>query len=469
MLRDYFGPSTATLEEPPEAPFQATAIADGEPAPPPSLRAALGEPARLPEALMRVKERVHRRLIDELDQDRLSKLSPQEARVQVREAALVLLNEEQERGLAEHRQRVLDEILDDVLGLGPLEPLLRDDTVTEVMVNGPSQVFVERGGRLFESGYAFRDEEHLMRVIERIVSPLGRHVDEASPMVDARLPDGSRVNVVVPPAAPRGPKITLRKFARRRLRTEDMLELGTLSPQAIEFLRAAVRARLNILVSGGTGAGKTTLLNVLSSFIGENERIVTIEDPMELQLQQRHVVALEARPPGIEGSRQITQRDLVRNSLRMRPDRIIVGEVRGGEAFDMLQAMNTGHEGSISTVHANTPRDALSRVENMVMMAGFDLPDRAIREQVSAAIHLLVQISRMRDGSRRVTHITEVSGMEGQTITLQDLFLFHPGGFDENGRLGGLLEPTGLRPHCIERFERADIVLPPELLRSERW
>ncbi len=464
MLRNRF--ELPTVEQPPRA----EAAFPHPSAPSPIATPGPLAPPPLPEAMARLKETVHQRLIDELDQSRLEKLGTEAASKLVREAATELLSQQTGRGVAEYRQRLVEEILDDVLGLGPIEPLLRDDTVTEIMVNAPGAVYVERGGRLFLSGYRFRDEEHIARVVERIVGPLGRHIDEASPMVDARLPDGSRVNVIVPPAAPKGAQITLRKFARQRFRADDLIRLGSLTEGGSRFLRAAVEARLNILVSGGTGAGKTTFLNVLSSFIGEDERIVTIEDPLELQLQQPHAVSLEARPASIEGTRQITQRDLVRNALRMRPDRIIVGEVRGGEAFDMLQAMNTGHEGSISTVHANSPRDALSRVENMVLMAGFELPDRAIREQVASAINLIVQISRLQDGSRRVTHITEVAGMEGLTITLQDLFLFETTGRDpETGNLLGSLNPTGLRPSLTSHFERRGVRVPIEVLRSERW
>ena len=427
------------------------------------------EPRALPPALLAVKEAVHRQIIDDLDQSQLAALDSDAARSLVRRAAGEILSLQQIQGIGAYREALLDEIVDDVLGLGPLEPLLRDDTVSEIMVNAPDSIFVERGGRLYATNYVFRDEEHLTRVIERIVSPLGRHVDEASPMADARLPDGSRVNVVAPPAAPGGMKLTLRKFMRKRLRGEDLVIRGTLSAPALGFLRAAVQAKLNIIVSGGTGSGKTTLLNVLSSFIGETERIVTIEDPLELQLQQPHIVPLEARPAGLDGSRPITQRDLVRNSLRMRPDRIIIGEVRGGEAFDMLQAMNTGHEGSLSTVHANTPRDGLSRIENMVLMAGFDLPAHAIREQIASAIHLIVQIGRQTDGSRRVTQITEVAGMEGQTVTLQDLFQVEGAGRDERGRVTGTLVPTGLQPHFADRFEEYGVELPVDLLRTDRW
>jgi pilus assembly protein CpaF len=412
---------------------------------------------------------LHERLIEELDQDHISRLSPEDARRTLRDDAAAILAQQQLQGMGEFRQVLVDEVVDDVLGLGPLEPLLRDDSVTEVMVNGPHSIWVERAGRLSRSVRRFRDDDHLARVIERIVGPLGRHVDEASPMVDARLPDGSRVNIVVPPAAPRGATITLRKFARQRLTADDLVRLGTLSEAAKEFLSACVAAGLNILVSGGTGTGKTTLLNVLSSFIGDAERIVTIEDPLELQLQQPHVVSLEARPPSIEGTQQITQRDLLRNALRMRPDRVIVGEVRGGEAFDMLQAMNTGHDGSIGTVHANNPRDALSRVENMVLMAGLDLPDLAVREQIASAIQLLVQVTRLPDGSRRVTHVTEVAGMEGHMVTLQDLFLFQAEGRDADGRILGSLVATGLQPHFSERFERTGTPFPAHLLRTTRW
>ena len=435
----------------------------------------------LPPVLVRLKEQVHRQLIAEIDQDALARVDRDQARNEVRGAITEILTGHSMQGTGDLRHRLVEEILDEVLGLGPLEPLLRDETVSEVMVNGPADIWIERGGRVERASQQFRDEDHLLRVIERIVAPLGRRVDEASPMADARLPDGSRVNIVVPPAAPTGAKITLRKFARHRLQTEDLIRLGTLTPESAEFLRACVAAELNVLVSGGTGTGKTTLLNVLSSFIDEHERIVTIEDPLELQLQQPHVVALEARPPGVEGTRQISQRDLVRNALRMRPDRVIVGEVRGGEAFDMLQAMNTGHDGSISTVHANTPRDALSRVENMVLMAGLDLPDHAIREQIASAIQLIVQVTRLPDGTRRVTHITEVAGQEAQTITLQDLFLYErldspPAAADldraetTRGPLpSGGLRPTGLQPHFLDRFERNGVSFPAHTLRSNRW
>ncbi|MDA0271220.1 MAG: CpaF family protein [Chloroflexi bacterium] len=461
MLRERFQIQRSTPAETP----------GGTAAPPPplALRTPPPMPVVLPPALALVKEQVHRQLVAEIDLDQLARLNPEQARTEVRGSITEILGTYPMQGTGDLRLALIEEILDEVLGLGPLEPLLRDDEVSEIMVNAPDQIWVERGGRIQRVAHQFRDEGHLLRVIERIVAPLGRRVDEASPMADARLLDGSRINVVVPPASPTGAKITLRKFARHRLRADDLVRFGTLSEASVTFLRACVAAELNVLVSGGTGTGKTTLLNVLSSFISEDERIVTIEDPLELQLQQPHVVALEARPPGIEGTRQITQRDLVRNALRMRPDRVIVGEVRGGEAFDMLQAMNTGHDGSISTVHANTPRDALSRVENMVLMAGLDLPDHAIREQIASAIQLIVQISRLPDGSRRVTHITEVAGMESQTITLQDLFTLETSGTDEEGRIIGALVPTGLQPQFTDRFQRTGVPFPAEVLRTDRW
>jgi len=365
------------------------------------------------------------------------------------------------------RQRIAGEVLDEILGFGPITSLLNDPEITEIMVNGPHQVYVERYGRLEKTDVAFRDAAHVMRIIEKIVAPVGRRVDESMPMVDARLPDGSRVNVIIPPLALNGPTITIRKFYRERLGINDLIKLGTLTPEMAQFLEACVRGRLNIIVSGGTGSGKTTTLNVLSSFIPADERIVTIEDAAELQLQQEHVVTLESRPPNIEGKGQITIRDLVRNALRMRPDRIIVGEVRGGEALDMLQAMNTGHEGSLSTVHANSPRDALARIETMVLMAGMELPVRAIREQIAAAIDLIVHQSRLKDGSRRITHVTEVQGLEGQVILLQEIFIFRQKGVRE-GRIVGEFVPSGIRPRFIDKLEERGIVLPNEVFLPAR-
>lgn len=365
---------------------------------------------------------------------------------------------------AAERRAVVSALSDDVLGYGPLQQFLDDDTVTEIMVNGWANVYVEKAGRLERAPARFLDDDHLRRVIERIVSRAGRRIDESSPLVDARLEDGSRVNAIIPPLAFSGPTLTIRKFGREPLTVQDLLVKGSLSPQMVVLLQAAVEAKLNILVSGGTGTGKTTLLNVLSSFVPSDERIVTVEDAVELQLQQDHVVRLESRPRNIEGAGEVTIRDLVRNSLRMRPDRIIVGEVRGGEALDMLQAMNTGHEGSLSTLHANSPRDAVSRLETMVLMAGLDLPLRAIREQISAAIDVIVQISRLRDGSRRVTSVTEVQGMEGQIITLQDVFAFdYSAGVDPSGRFLGTTIPTGIRPQFTERMHDLGIELPHDL------
>jgi pilus assembly protein CpaF len=354
---------------------------------------------------------------------------------------------------------MLEQITDEIVGLGPLEPLLRDEGITEVMVNGPRQVYIERSGKLELTNVAFQNDEHVMRIIDRIISPIGRRVDESSPMVDARLVDGSRVNAVIPPISLVGPVLTIRKFAATPLTTDDLVRFGTATPEMFDFLRACVEARLNVFVSGGTGSGKTTMLNVLSSFIPNDERIVTVEDAAELQLRQEHVVTLEARPANIEGKGAIPIRELVRNALRMRPDRIIVGECRGGEALDMLQAMNTGHEGSLTTVHANSPRDALIRIENMVMMAGFDLPVRTIREQIASAIHLIVQIARFSDGRRRITQITEVTGREGEMVSTQDLFEFHQQGMDDKGRIIGDLRPTGIVPSFADEFALSGISL----------
>jgi len=364
------------------------------------------------------------------------------------------------------RLRIVGQLSDEVLGFGPITSLLNDNEVSEIMINSADQVYVERKGKLELSSVTFRDNEHVVQVIEKIVAPLGRRIDESSPMVDARLPDGSRVNAIIPPLALRGPSMTIRKFSRDPLTVENLINFGTLSPTMAKFLQACVLGRLNIVVSGGTGSGKTTSLNCLSSFIPADERIITIEDAAELQLKQDHVVTLETRPPNIEGKGMITIRDLVRNSLRMRPDRIVIGEVRGGEALDMLQAMNTGHDGSLTTGHANTPRDMLARLETMVLMAGMDLPVRAIREQISSAIDLIVQQSRLRDGTRKITHICEVVGMEGDVITLQDIFVYAQSGRDSSGRVLGEFKPTGIRPRLYDKLLERHVQLPTDIFHQ---
>ncbi len=420
--------------------------------------------------LEEAKLRVHRRLIQELEASRLDRMDADEARAAVAQAARHLLMQEAPEVFGLARDEVVNSVVDEVLGLGPIESMLRDPSISEVMVNAPDQVFFERNGRLQRSPVRFRDNAHIMRIAERIVSRIGRRVDESSPMVDARLPDGSRVNIIIPPVAPKSPTITIRKFRADKMKLDDLVKVGSVPPEAAQFLRACVKIRRNIIVSGGTGSGKTTLLNALSGAIGDDERVVTIEDPTELRLQQPHVVSLEARPPSVEGKHEVTQRDLVRNALRMRPDRIIIGEVRGGETFDMLQAMNTGHEGSISTVHANSPRDALGRIESLVLMTGMELPLRVIREQIDSAVHVLIQQTRFSDGTRRITYITEITGLEGQTITLQDIFAFEHEGIDAQGRVRGQLKSTGIRPSFAEEFKLAGVDLPLEMFQgTSRW
>lgn len=396
-----------------------------------------------------------------------SSLTEEQLQGYVREELTRIVGSEQMLLTADERQRLIRDIEDDALGLGPLQRLLNDPTVTEIMVNGHERIYVERGGRLIESGLRFGSEEHLRRVIERIVANVGRRIDESSPLVDARLADGSRVNAVIPPLAVHGSSLTIRKFSDTPFQVADLIRFRSMTQPMAELLNACVQARLNIIVSGGTGTGKTTLLNVLSSFIPTDERIVTIEDAIELKLQQDHVVSLESRPPNVEGKGQVTIRDLVRNSLRMRPDRIVVGEVRGGESLDMLQAMNTGHDGSLSTVHANSPRDSISRLETLVLMAGMDLPLRAVREQIASAVDLIVQLTRLRDGTRRVTHVTEVLGMEQETVVLQDIFLFDfAAGMDAGGNFKGVPKFTGLRPRFIDKFDEYGIAYSPESFMS---
>jgi pilus assembly protein CpaF len=408
-----------------------------------------------------LKTRVQNRLIAELD-PRMDLSNAEEVRRTVEDTFNRVLEQEQIVLTRVERLRLFEAIAAEILGFGPIEPLLKDDTISEVMVNGPRQVYIERRGKLILSDVQFQDDDHVMRVIDRIVSPLGRRIDESSPTVDARLPDGSRINAVIPPISLVGPVLTIRKFSKDPLTIDDLVRFGTVTPEMVSFIKACVESRLNIVVSGGTGSGKTTTLNVLSSFIPEDERIITIENAAELQLRQEHVVTLESRPPNIEGKGEVTIRDLVINSLRMRPERIVVGECRGGEALDMLQAMNTGHDGSMTTAHANTPRDTLSRLETMCLMAGIDLPVRAIREQIAAAVDVIVQQSRMKDGSRRITAITEVQGMEGDVIVMQDIFVFEQTGI-ENGKIIGRMKPTGIRPKFIEKFEVANIYLPPNI------
>lgn len=366
------------------------------------------------------------------------------------------------------KDAIEQELLHEAIGLGPLEYLLKVDTITEIMVNGPDQVYVEKGGVLYRTDTAFADNNQVLSAIERIVAPLGRRIDESSPMVDARLSDGSRVNAVIPPLSLIGPTITIRKFSKKPLQAKDLVNFGSISPNIVNFLDTCIKLRKNIIISGGTGSGKTTLLNVLSSFLPNRERIITIEDAAELQLHQEHLVRLESRPPNVEGKGEINIRDLVRNSLRMRPDRIVIGECRGGEALDMLQAMNTGHDGSLTTVHANSPRDALARLETLVMMAGFDLPLKAIREQISSAIHIIVQISRERDGSRKVTHVSEITKMEGDIITMQDIFLYRHDGWTEDGKMVGKHISTGAVPSFVEDIERAKLPLDMEIFKPNR-
>jgi len=411
-------------------------------------------------AIQNLKERTHRRLIDRLDLTRVDMISRDELRVQVREVVESMLANESGPLVGFNRDRLIEEIMDETFGLGPLEPLIHDPTISDILVNTHNRVYVERFGKLELTKTVFKDDAHLLHIIDRIVSEVGRRIDESSPMVDARLSDGSRVNAIIPPLALDGPILSIRKFGTRDLNTDDLLRLETITEQMAQVFMGVVKTRLNLLISGGTGSGKTTLLNVLSGFISSSERIVTIEDAAELKLQQPHVVRLETRPPNIEGQGAVVQRDLVRNALRMRPDRIIVGEVRGAEALDMLQAMNTGHDGSLTTLHANTPRDALRRLETMILMAGTNLPDKAMREQISSAINVLIHIARLSDGSRKVVKVSEVTGMEGDVVTMQDIFVFDQTGIRDDGKVLGRLRPTGIRPKFIERLEVSGISLP---------
>jgi len=413
------------------------------------------------DALRELKERIHTRLIAELD-PKLDVSKTEEVRKNLEVLFSSAFEEENIPMNRADRSRLFEQIVADILGYGPIEALLADESITEIMVNGSQNVYIERNGKIEKTNVTFESDAHVSRIIDRIVSPIGRRVDESSPYVDARLPNGSRVNIIIPPLALRGPTVTIRKFFKRMLTAERLVETGSITAEALELLKAAANARLNIIISGGTGTGKTTFLNMLSTFIPSDERILTIENAAELQLQQAHVITLESRPPNIEGKGEVTVRDLVMNALRMRPDRIVVGECRGGEALDMLQAMNTGHDGSMTTLHANSPRDALSRLETMVLMAGMDLPVRAIREQVASAVDMIIQLGRMRDGARRTIQISEVQGMEGDVIVMQDVFKFEQTGIDK-GKILGQLQPTGIRPKFTEKLEAAGIHLPPEI------
>jgi pilus assembly protein CpaF len=420
------------------------------------VRRAPAAPAR--DTFIELKERIQDKLIAELD-PQMDITQTDEVRRTIEEMFDQILVQEGTILTRQERQRLFEQIVAEILGFGPLETLLADESITEIMVNGAHKVYIERQGKIEKTNMVFESDEHLMRIIDRIVSPLGRRIDESSPYVDARLPDGSRVNAIIPPLALNGPTLTIRKFSKIPLTVDDLIRFGSVTPEAIEFLNACVVARINIIVSGGTGSGKTTFLNVLSGFIPNDERIITVENAAELQLRQEHVVTLESRPPNIEGKGEVTIRDLVVNCLRMRPDRIVVGECRSGEALDMLQAMNTGHDGSLTTAHSNSPRDTLSRLETMCLMAGMDLPVRAIREQIASAVDLIVHEERMRDGSRKVVNITEVQGMEGDVIVMSDIFSFEQQGM-EGGRVIGRLKPTGIRPKFIEEIESANIHLP---------
>jgi len=419
-------------------------------------------------AYQELKSTIHRKLIDSLDLSTVAEIPPEQLSGVIKTVIESLIAAEGIPLTRMEREKLVLEIQHETLGLGPLEPLLQDPEISDIMVNGPNQVYVEKRGKLQRLDVAFKDDDHMMTVIERIVSKVGRRIDESSPLVDARLPDGSRVNVIIPPLALDGPVISIRRFGIDPLKMENLLEYKSLTPEMARAFDAMVKARLNILVSGGTGSGKTTLLNILSASVPHNERIITIEDSAELILQQEHVVRLETRPPNIEGKGTVTQRDLVRNALRMRPDRIIVGEVRSGEALDMLQAMNTGHDGSICTVHSNSPRDAISRLETMVLLAGFDIPSKAIREQISSALDVIIHVARMSDGTRKVIKVAEITGMEGEIVTMQDIFLYEKQGVEDDGTVVGQFRPTGVRPKFLERIHTSGIPLGFDIFAYRR-
>ena len=437
-------------------------------APPPNPMSSQRAPEVEPDRYQAMKTRLHRELIGKLDLAQLEGLEDGERRSQVERVARRLIVEGEMRLTRSDEERLITELMHDTFDLGPITPLLLDEEISDILVNTHRQVYVERLGKLEPTAISFRDDAHLRLVIDRIISRVGRRIDESSPLVDARLPDGSRVNAIIPPAAIDGPIMSIRRFRRSALSIDQLLDFGTLGAEMAEFLMACIRSRLNMLITGGTGSGKTTVLNILSRYIPLNERVVTIEDSAELMLQQPHVVRLETRPPNIEGRGQITQRDLVRNALRMRPDRIVVGEVRGDEVLDMLQAMNTGHDGSLTTIHSNGPRDALHRLENLVLMAGHELPDRAIREQVASALDLMVHVSRMADGTRKMLSIQELVGMEGAVVTMQEVFRFVPTGQDEDGKIRGHFEATGIVPRCVERLRLAGVQLSPTIFERGR-
>lgn len=422
--------------------------------------ARLEEVGQVNHTFQEVKARLHRAIITRMDLTKLNTLPPERVHTEVSRLAEDLLLAENLPLSTVERDRLVSEVNHELFGLGPLEPLLADPTISDILVNSHSNIYIERRGKLEKSAITFKDDEHLMRVIERIVSTVGRRIDEAQPMVDARLPDGSRVNAIIPPLAIDGPTLSIRRFGADPLKMPALIENGALTKEIAILFEMCVKARLNIIISGGTGAGKTTLLNALSAYIPSDERIVTIEDSAELQLQQPHIVRLETRPPNIEGRGEVTQRDLVRNALRMRPDRIVIGEVRGGEAIDMLQAMNTGHDGSLTTIHANSPRDALSRLETMIQMTGMRLSDRAMRQQIASAVDLVIQVARLTDGTRRITSISEVTGMEGDTMTMQEIFQFERTGVDAKGKVLGRFRTTGIRPRFAERLRQYGMQLP---------
>lgn len=430
----------------------------------------LGGPTRVADAkepsFEELKQRIHSKLVDKLDLSKVGQLAGDVLRREIRLVVEHLCDSENTMLNRSERERLIDEVLDETFGLGPLEALLKDPAVSDILINGPKNVYVERRGKLEKTTVTFRDNEHLLQIIDRIISKVGRRVDETCPMVDARMPDGSRFNAIIPPLALDGPAVSIRRFGRNPLKLEDLLNLKAFTPEMVMLLEGAIKARLNVVISGGTGSGKTTLLNTLSSFIPNNERIVTIEDAAELQLQQEHVVRLETRPANIEGKGAITATDLVRNALRMRPERIIIGECRGPETLDMLQAMNTGHEGSMTTLHANAPRDAIARMETMIMMAGFELPLKAMRTQIASAVNLIIQANRLQGGVRRITHITEVVGMEQDTVVMQDIFRYEQEGIDESGRSYGKFISTGIRPTFMPRLEARGIRLPANIFRQ---